>query len=75
VLLPHIDADGLKVVAEGLARVIPACGIDIGDAVLHPRASVGFALIDQQTAGAEHALVEADRAMYDVKRAKPGRQS
>jgi GGDEF domain-containing protein len=32
--------------------------------------SVGFALIDQQTASAEQVLVEADKAMYAAKRMK-----
>ena len=62
VLLPHIDEGGLTVVAEGLARVIAACGVDIGDQVLHPAASIGFALVDADTPSAEHALRQADRA-------------
>jgi diguanylate cyclase (GGDEF)-like protein/PAS domain S-box-containing protein len=70
VLLPHIDQEGVAVVAEGLARVIPGCSIDVGDDVLHPRVSVGFALIHEQTGSAEQALVEADLAMYAAKRAK-----
>jgi len=69
VLLPHIDQEGLGVVTEGLARVIPACSIDVGDDVFHPRASIGFVLITEQTRSAEEALVEADRAMYAAKRA------
>jgi diguanylate cyclase (GGDEF)-like protein/PAS domain S-box-containing protein len=72
VLLPHIDQEGVAVVAEGLARVIPACSIDVGDDVLHPCVSIGFALIDEQTESAEQALVEADLAMYAAKRAKAG---
>ncbi len=70
VLLPHIDADGVAVVADGLARVIPACGIDVGDELLHPHASIGYTLIDERTVSAEQALGEADRAMYAVKRAR-----
>jgi diguanylate cyclase (GGDEF)-like protein/PAS domain S-box-containing protein len=71
ILLPHIDAEGLAVVAEGLTRVIPACTIDLGSDVLHPSASVGFSLIDEHTDSAEQALIDADRAMYAVKRARP----
>jgi diguanylate cyclase (GGDEF)-like protein/PAS domain S-box-containing protein len=70
VLLPHIDDGGVAIVAEGLDRVLPACSIDVGDDVLHPHASIGFSLIHEQTASAEQALVEADRAMYAAKRAK-----
>ena len=64
VLLPHIDEEGVAVVAEGLARVIPACSVDVGDEVLHPTASVGFTLIDERTASAQEALSEAARRMY-----------
>jgi diguanylate cyclase (GGDEF)-like protein/PAS domain S-box-containing protein len=71
ILLPHIDGEGLAVVAEGLTRVIPACTIDLGSDVLHPSASVGFSLIDEHTESAEQALIDADRAMYAVKRARP----
>ena len=71
ILLPHIDGEGLAVVAEGLTRVIPACTIDLGNDVLHPSASVGFSLIDEHTESAEQALIDADHAMYAVKRARP----
>ena len=70
VMLPHIDEDGVAVVAEGLARVIPACSIEAGDGVVHPHASVGFALIDENAISAEKVLDEADRSMYTAKRAR-----
>ncbi len=70
VLLPHIDAEGVAVVAEGLNRVIEGCAIDVGEDVVHPSASIGFALITQQSESAEKALVEADLAMYTAKRAR-----
>jgi diguanylate cyclase (GGDEF)-like protein/PAS domain S-box-containing protein len=63
VLLPHIDADGVAVVAEVLARVIPACGVDVGRAVLHPRARIGATLIDERTLSAQEALTAASRAL------------
>ena len=75
VLLPHIDADGLAVVAEGLERVIPSCAIDVGDSVLHPSASVGFAIVDEGASSAEQVLVQADMAMYASKRAKSRAQT
>lgn len=68
VLLPHIDLDGLAVVAEGLSRVIAACGIDVGDDFVHPSASIGFTLVDEQVASAEDALLAADRAMRAARR-------
>jgi diguanylate cyclase (GGDEF)-like protein/PAS domain S-box-containing protein len=70
VLLPHIDEEGVAVVADGLARVLPACSVDAGDTVLHPHASIGFALVHEGTASSEEVLVEADRAMYAAKHAK-----
>jgi diguanylate cyclase (GGDEF)-like protein len=72
VLLPHIDAEGVAVVAEGLSRVLPACSIDVGEDVLHPTASIGFALIEERTVSAEQVLVDADRAMYAAKHARVG---
>jgi diguanylate cyclase (GGDEF)-like protein/PAS domain S-box-containing protein len=70
VLLPHADEQGTALVADGLERVIAACSVDAGDVVVHPSGSVGVAMIDQQSASAEQALVEADRAMYAAKHAK-----
>lgn len=72
VLLPHIDADGLAVVAEGLSRVIAACGIDVGEDFVHPSASIGFALVDEHVASAEDALLAADRAMRAARRTGAG---
>lgn len=68
VLLPHVDAKGAVTVAHGLTSVVHACGIEVGDVVVHPSASIGFAVIDQQTDSAEQVLVDADRAMYAAKR-------
>ena len=47
-----------------------ARSFDIGDAVFHPSASIGFAVIDEETASADQVLVEADRAMYVDKQTK-----
>jgi diguanylate cyclase (GGDEF)-like protein len=59
VLLPHIDEEGVAVVAEGLARVIPSCTVDVGTVVLHPSASFGYTLIEDSTASAQEALSAA----------------
>jgi diguanylate cyclase (GGDEF)-like protein/PAS domain S-box-containing protein len=72
VILPHIDDEGVAVVADGLARVLPTCSVDVGDDVIHPYPSIGYALIHQRTPNAEQVLVKADRAMYADKRAKSG---
>ncbi len=70
VLLPHIDEEGLAVVAEGLTRVVAACAIDVGDDVLHPSASIGFTIVDELTDSAEDALLRADREMRAERRAR-----
>ncbi len=69
VLLPHADEDALAVVAEGLAHVIAACGVDVGDDILHSSASIGSTLVDARTESAEQALLQADRAMRSIRRA------
>jgi diguanylate cyclase (GGDEF)-like protein/PAS domain S-box-containing protein len=63
VLLPHIDEEGVAVVAEGLVRVIPSCTVDVGTAVVHPTASVGWTLIDDETRSAQDALGVAARSL------------
>jgi diguanylate cyclase (GGDEF)-like protein/PAS domain S-box-containing protein len=68
VLLPHIDEEGLAVVAEGLGRVIAGCTVDVGDAVLQPSASIGFTLVDDRVDDAEHALSNAAQAMRASRR-------
>jgi diguanylate cyclase (GGDEF)-like protein/PAS domain S-box-containing protein len=72
VLLPHVDRHSAERVASDLARVIAACTVEAGDAVLHLSASVGFTLIDREARDDEQILAEADRAMYAAKRAKAG---
>lgn len=63
VLLPHIDEEGIAVVAENLARVIPARGVDVGAEVVHPRASFGSALLDADTESPAAALADAASAL------------
>jgi len=70
VLLPHIDEEGIAVVAESLERVIRACGVDVGERLLHPAARVGFVLVDERTESAEQALAHIDRALREARRAQ-----
>jgi diguanylate cyclase (GGDEF)-like protein/PAS domain S-box-containing protein len=70
VLLPHVDDEGLAVVADGLRRVVAACAVDLGDELLHLSASVGFTLVDEHVDSAEHALMKADRAMRETRPAR-----
>ncbi len=75
VLLPHIDAEGLAVVADGLSRVVPACGVDTGEEILHPHASIGFAIVDRGTISAEQALEDAGQAMWAARRGDADRRA
>lgn len=75
VLLPHIDREGITVVADGLLRVIPAYSVDTGASVLHPSASIGSVLVDRRTVSAEQALTEAYRAMQVARYATPSSPS
>ncbi len=70
VLLPHMDPRGAEIVTEDLMHVIATCTVDTGEAVVHLAASAGFAMLHRLTVDDEAALVEADRAMYAVKRAR-----
>ncbi len=70
VLLPHIDLQGARLVAESLERVIAGCGVEVGEYVLHPSGSVGFALIDQRVGGDQEVMAAADSAMYTAKHGK-----
>jgi diguanylate cyclase (GGDEF)-like protein/PAS domain S-box-containing protein len=67
VLLPHADEEGLAVVAEGLARVIPSCSIDVGDQVVHPTVSVGYALMHERSLSVQQVLVEAEQSLQAAK--------
>src|SRR5207302_5121896 len=70
VLLPHIDCEGITVVADGLTRVIPAYSVDTGSAVVHPAASIGSAIVDRRTASGGQALAEAYRAVQIARYAR-----
>jgi diguanylate cyclase (GGDEF)-like protein/PAS domain S-box-containing protein len=63
VLLPHIDEDGLAVVAEGLQRVIAASAVEVGDEIVHPWARIGYTLVRAHTGSPERALSEAQRML------------
>ena len=66
--MPYADEDGLAVVAEGIARILPSCSIDVGENVLHPTASIGYTLIEPRSAGVKQVLVDAERALQHAKR-------
>ncbi|MEA2313447.1 MAG: hypothetical protein QOI03_139 [Solirubrobacteraceae bacterium] len=70
VLLPHAAQDSIAVVAAGLTRVIAGCGVDVGEAIVHPAASIGSVLIDDCVDSAEQVLTRVERAMADARRAK-----
>jgi PAS domain S-box-containing protein/diguanylate cyclase (GGDEF)-like protein len=63
VLLAHIDEEGLTVVAEGVQRVVAACAVELGESLAHPRANVGFALLDEDARSAEAVLARAEETL------------
>ena len=67
VLLPHADEEGLAVVAEGIARVIPSCSIDVGEHVVHPTVSIGYALMHERSLSVQQVLVEAEQSLQAAK--------
>jgi len=71
VLLPHADEEGLAVVAEGLTRVIPSCSIDVGEQVVHPTVSIGFALMHERSLSVQQVLVEAEQSLQSAKLGRP----
>ena len=68
VLLPHIDEQGLAVVGDGVERAVLACSVDVGRLLARPAPSVGSTVIDRGCAGAEQALLAADRAVRSARR-------
>jgi diguanylate cyclase (GGDEF)-like protein/PAS domain S-box-containing protein len=67
VLLLHIDADLAAIVAQQIQTAIAAVTMHDGHAEIDVGASIGLALIDQQTVDDQTLLSEADRAMYRAK--------
>ena len=71
VLMPYAGVEQSAVVAGDLRDVVGQCRVDTDDhQVMQVSASVGFVQIDQQTQSDESALIDADRLMYEEKRAQ-----
>jgi diguanylate cyclase (GGDEF)-like protein/PAS domain S-box-containing protein len=73
VLMPHADRAATVSLMHELAEAISACAIRAGGQTIHPTASIGYALIDENTADDEAVLIEADRSMYASKDPAGGR--
>ncbi len=67
VLLSNVEPDAAHAVAEDLRRLVAACTIKVGESRVSLTVSIGVAMIDQNVAGDESVLIEADRAMYAAK--------
>jgi diguanylate cyclase (GGDEF)-like protein len=68
-LLPHVGTGEATHVAAELEAALAAERIHFEGAAVTARASIGVAAIDPATGG-ERSLREADRAMYEIKRAR-----
>jgi diguanylate cyclase (GGDEF)-like protein/PAS domain S-box-containing protein len=72
VLLPGTDAQAARKVAANLREMVAGCTVDVEDGRrLSVTVSIGVAGIDRDSAGGESVLMEADRAMYAAKGARP----
>lgn len=71
-LLPHVDDEGLAVVAESLQRMIAACAVDVGTELLHPSVSIGSTVLDERTESAEQALARVERSLRDIRLGRSG---
>jgi diguanylate cyclase (GGDEF)-like protein/PAS domain S-box-containing protein len=69
VLLANVTADQAAMLADQVVAGIRERSLDIGGQPILPTASIGVAMIDETTASAEAAFMEADMAMYDAKAA------
>ena len=67
VLMPHADRAAAEALVRELIEAISECEVHAGGQTFHPTASIGYALIDENTADDEAVLIEADRSMYAAK--------
>ena len=67
VLMSHADRSAAEALVGELAQAISECEVRAGGQTIRPSASIGYALIDEDTADDEAVLIEADRSMYATK--------
>ena len=67
VLMSHADHRATEALVAELAEAISECEVRAGGQTIRPSASIGYALIDEETADDEAVLIEADRSMYAAK--------
>ncbi len=67
VLMSHADRRAAEALVNELAEAISECKVRAGGQTVHFSASIGYALIDEETNDDEAILIEADRAMYAAK--------
>jgi diguanylate cyclase (GGDEF)-like protein/PAS domain S-box-containing protein len=70
VLLAHVTPDEAALTAESVATALREHPLVLDDGTVLPiTSSIGIAFLDQRSADAERAMVNADVAMYDAKAA------
>jgi len=67
VLLAHTTPETVAAAIAAIEQAICGVSVTAQTAVVHPRASVGAANIDQETVRPQDVLEQADRAMYAAK--------
>lgn len=67
ILLPDTDLAGVQRYCERLRAEVSAAAVEFNDISLQMSVSMGLAMMDQDTVGADEAISQADRALYDSK--------
>jgi diguanylate cyclase (GGDEF)-like protein len=71
VLMPYAGIEQAAIIAGDLRDVVRQCHVETDDhQVMHVTTSLGFVQIDRETANDEAVMSDADRLMYEEKRAQ-----
>ena len=71
VLMPYAGAERAAIIAADIRDLVHRCRVETDDhQVMQVSASIGFVQIDNDTASDESVMIDADRLMYEEKRAQ-----
>ena len=72
VLLSNVSPDQAAEVSEQLHALVAGATLELAGRRVSVTASVGVVFLDEQIAGEQEAMMQADVAMYDLKVTRPG---
>ena len=72
VLLSNVAPDPAAEVTEQLHALVAGVTLELSGRRLSVTASIGVVFLDEQIAGEQEAMMQADVAMYDIKVTRPG---